>query len=91
MSAIRVGSRVRSFDFPDRSDQHFIVGTVEAIAPGPGELASCNRYHVRLEYRVWDGKREEPDDEMVYPPVNGTPIVGGGFCKAVELYNRIDE
>jgi len=68
-TSIRVGHRVRSYDF-DVSDNCYAEGLVEEItAPWEG----CARYKIRVEKLVFDGQPSAQHPEYVYPPVNGTP------------------
>jgi hypothetical protein len=70
---IKVGDRVRSYDFPHRDDC-FIEGHVTHIK----EWEGCERYYIRVELVCWDGKIV-PNDPMlghtVRPPVNGIPTL----------------
>lgn len=62
--SIKVGDRVRSFDFPDNA-QCYWVGTVESIT-------RFGQYHIAVEYQVWEDNREDTNYcEAVCPPTNG--------------------
>ncbi len=83
---IRVGDRVRSYDFNhmrDKNGQHacYIEGVVQEIVNASG----CNRYKIRCTRRIIAG---EPDSRDVgreyFPPVNGTPTAFGGLTSFVE-------
>ena len=81
-TTIKVGDRVRSFDFPGDASCYF-VGKVEGITPR-------NAYQIKVEYQVWEGKRV-PDKQNycahVCPPVNGVEGFSGpmlGVQRVVE-------
>lgn len=64
-TTIKVGDRVRSFDFPDNA-QCYWVGTVESILP------ATQQYRVKVEYQVWENERESDNYcDAVCPPING--------------------
>jgi hypothetical protein len=81
MTTIKVGDRVRSFDFAmggfgrDLSGERaaFVEGTVVAIGDHLG--LGYNQYHIKVDFDIiGDGVRV---GTMVYPPVNGTPSWDG--------------
>ena len=77
---LRVGSKVRSFDFP-HSRECYVEGTIE----GYKKIEGCERYVIRVERKVWAGEEvEDPYDGHVFPPLNGTPKLFGGVCEGVE-------
>ena len=95
---IRVGSRVRSFDFAivtdDGAKAHgfdlegeraaYVDGVVEAI--GDTYIDGCPRYTIRVEKRVFGGEpfpEEAALRDHVYPPLNGTPTSTGRMCASV--------
>lgn len=76
---IRVGDRVRSFDFEAHRDC-YVEGTVTGFA----YMEGCERYQIMAEQIVWAGQAEPaPKGYCVYPPVNGTPMLLGGECRFV--------
>ena len=84
---IKVGDRVKSYDFPDlltwdpeRAEESFVEGVVHAITPVEG----CFRYGIAVDRRVLGGEDHWPGgQEWVYPPVNGVPTSMGGVTFAV--------
>jgi hypothetical protein len=79
---IKVGDRVRSYDFPGSRDDCYIEGVVEEVGI---MLEGCPRYKIRGERIVWRGKDEgAPADPYVYPPVNGTPTLFGDVTNGVK-------
>lgn len=88
--AIKVGDRVRSFDFDDRDLEGeracYVEGRVEEIV----ESGWCQRYAIRVERRVFGGEEiAEGYEDMVYPPVNGTKFVlRGSVASGVERLSR---
>lgn len=63
-TTITVGDRVRSFDFPGNAECYW-VGTVV-------ELNKHGQYNIKVEYQVWENKREETNYcDAVFPPING--------------------
>ena len=84
---IKVGNRVRSFDFPRSRDlEGERACYVEGIVEGFEHVEGCERYKIRVERKVWAGEEvENPYRGHVYPPLNGTPRTFGGECNGVEL------
>lgn len=84
-TSIRIGDRVRSFDF-DRKD---ITGEracfVEGVVEDFDYLDGCRRYVIRVQVSVFGGKEEKKRvGTTVYPPVNGTPTMLGDVTDFVE-------
>lgn len=72
-TSIKVGDRVKSYDFPDTTPERlelcYKIGTVEAIEP----VDSCDRYKIKVEKTIFRGEEDkEIYIDYVYPPVNGT-------------------
>lgn len=93
MEEIKVGDKVRSFDFPFGDFGRSLEGEdacyVEGVVEGVGEvIEGCPRYNIRVTRRVWGGIGEWVHGDYVFPPVNGTPRMLGGVCDGVE---RISE
>jgi hypothetical protein len=97
-SDIKVGSKVRSFDFADTGRNGEVYGRdlegeracyVEGTVVGfDDENFDCRRYEIRVERRVFGGKEDakvDPREAVVYPPVNGTPTLLGRVTNSVEL------
>ena len=75
----------------------YVEGLVVAVLPAGAEFAvergkvacfpDCDRYAIKVETRVWSGKREAPREAetWVFPPVNGTPASFGGEMNGVEV------
>ena len=93
---IKVGDRVRTFDFEGRDLTGERACYAEGMVLGIGrfDFPDCDRYRVLVEKRVWAGAEDELtdldriSDRIVYPPVNGTPVVGrmnSRVCDGVEL------
>jgi hypothetical protein len=78
--AIQAGDKVRSYDFEGRRDCY-----VEGVVSGFEEVEGCNRYVLRAERRVIEGREVASEADTFYPPVNGTPRLFGGVCDGVEL------
>lgn len=83
MDEIKVGDRVRSYDFPGIADC-YIEGTVIDIGRHPAD-PHRDRYHVQVEREVLEGKEDEPTPagKIVLPVVNGTPNWLGGVASGV--------
>lgn len=83
---IKIGDRVRSFDFPGRvrdlegERACYAIGRVEEVVRRNG----CDRYMIKVEYVVYRGSKEFASEEFIYPPVNGTPTWLGEVCNGVE-------
>ncbi len=73
--SIKVGDRVRSFDFPGNATCYF-VGVVDAITP-------LGQYDIKVEYQVWLDERVADKDNYcarVMPPLNGMEGIFGETC-----------
>jgi len=90
---IEVNDIVRSYDFEFREDC-YAEGIVTEIGK---ELEGCPRYSIKVFKRVFEGKElpedkwlsDEPGGDMVFPPVNGTPHIFGGFTNFVEKVDSV--
>lgn len=82
--ALTIGTRVRTFDFPNVvADQFwgldldgeracYAEGTIEAI--GEDIVEGCPRYRIRIDRVVFRGESTQPASTThLYPPLNGTP------------------
>lgn len=76
---LKVGDKVRSYDFDGRKDC-YVDGTLTEVQ-NDGE---CDRYAIKVEAKVWCGVLESDFPEFVYPPVNGLPNWLGGVTAFVE-------
>lgn len=84
MSEIKIGDRVRSFDFDCRDITGeracYIEGCVEDISDRLGY--GFDQYHIRVERQIFGGvqlpRGQSLVGEVVYPPVNGTPRIPSG-------------
>ena len=84
--SIKIGSKVRSFDFHSRDitgeEAFYIEGEVVDIRWHEG----CDRYVVIIEKQVFAGKEGDSHiGELVFPPVNGIEKMFGGVTDGVEL------
>ena len=84
-TSIKVGDKVRSFDFQSKDltgeRACFVEGTVENCPV----LEGCHRYAIRVETSVFGGKEDKRRvGSVVYPPINGTPSLFGGVTDFVE-------
>lgn len=84
---IKVGSVVRSLDFPDRDAEREAQSPcfVEGIVRGAVRLEGCTRYRVEVTRRVFGGDEVEAEAGEVFPPINGTLRLFGGTCNGVML------
>lgn len=87
---IKIGDRVRSFDFEDRDlcgpRACYVEGTVVGVGTFP-EFPDCPRYKIAVEREVFGGEEHwdfEVGAAFVYPPVNGTRRMMGGVTGGVE-------
>jgi len=76
---IKVGKRVRSFDFDGRRDCY-----VDGVLEGYEVVEGCERYVIRVQSRVFAGKTANIGPSYVYPPVNLTPTTMGYLTRGVE-------
>jgi hypothetical protein len=83
VGGVAVGDTVRSYDFgPDRAPDIYVEGIVTGLVG----LEGCTRYRIQVVRRIWEGRDVTGEDapREVHPPVNGTPIAGGGACNYVK-------
>jgi hypothetical protein len=79
---IKVGDRVRSYDFEDSKHSY-----VEGVVEGFKEIEGCERYSIRVDRSVWRDEVCSASlrlNQLVHPPLNGTPTSMGGVCAFVE-------
>jgi hypothetical protein len=85
---IKVGTRIRSFDFDDHATAGPRACFVEGIVLDNLWWRDCYRHKIYVTRRVFGGDEVQPaEDEnqnIVYPPVNGTRKMCGGTTNAVE-------
>lgn len=78
--AIKVGDRVKSYDFMAYDDT-FVIGIVSA---DDFMMEGCNRYVIRVVERWINGEQVQTHSgEACFPPVNGTPKMLGGYTNGV--------
>jgi len=91
-SPIVVGDRVRRYSrgpyngsHKDEEHASFVEGVVFAIK----EILLTTRVYIKVDRIVYNGKEVSvPDNYIVNPPVNGTPIVSPDF-RGVDTYDGI--
>lgn len=78
MDKIKIGDRVRSFDFDNRDVEGERACYVEGVVTGIGLIVrDCDRYEIKIDRIVFAGDEQPVDlNQFAYPPVNGTPIMG---------------
>jgi len=79
-SRFPLGSRVRSYDFEGNTRSY-----CEGELIGYVKFEGCLCYHIRVTLRLWSGKVLKAHETYVWPPVNGTPSMGGNLCGVVLL------
>ena len=89
---IKVGDRVRSFDFDSRDLEGEAACYIEGTVLGIGDFGfqDCKRYEIQVEREVFAGEVKEVADERRYPPVNGTRIVSSRRGKVTDGVVCID-
>ncbi|MBV2149914.1 hypothetical protein KRZ98_16845 [Sphingobium sp. AS12] len=82
---IAVGDFVRSYDFEAHADCY-----VEGVVDEVGKIVEgCPRYVIRGHRRIWSGRELTlPAEAIFMPPVNGTRVLGGGYCNGVRKVAR---
>jgi len=91
----KIGDKVRSFDFAEPGttwgrgllgeDERasYVEGTIVDIVDGPDGV---ERYQIECDLRVAGNRvREQDFGRMYFPPVNGTPTLGGYFTAFVDV------
>ena len=96
VTAVKVGDRVRSFDFDGRDIEGeaacYIEGTVESITDPKihPHFRDCARYAIRVTRRIFAGENRDGEGsnvgECVYPPLNGTQSWLGRTMAGVERF-----
>ena len=85
-TSIKVGDRVRSYDFPGARDDCYVEGTVLRITDRITEMEGCDRYVIKGVRRVWLGVETELSiDGFYYAPVNGLKSVFGFMNGVVRI------
>jgi len=84
---IKIGDKVRSFDFSPNKDLEgdracYIEGTVIDLGM---VKEGCPRYEIKVEKRIFGGEVIAEAEDMVYPPINGTPTRFGRPTDYVEI------
>jgi len=79
---IKIGDRVRSFDFAvgdyGRDLRGWSAAYVEGEVIGFVEVEGCQRYQIRVDRSVFRGYADSKRvGRVVTPPVNGTPTYTG--------------
>jgi hypothetical protein len=84
---IKIGSRVRSFDFDSRDLTGDYACYVEGVVTAMPDIEGCTRYEILVDRVVFGGKETLISrDHWVTPPVNGTPkFFDDDVCNGVEL------
>lgn len=84
LERFEIGATLRSHDFIDRGNRPACY--IEGVLVGYAKRPDCERYEIRVGRVVTDDE-EDPTDErigqLVYPPLNGTPLLrarGGVAC-----------
>jgi hypothetical protein len=84
---IRIGDRVRSYDFLEDNGlgdpRYYIEGTVMAMGWFDG-FPDCPRYKIKVEGGYDPQGPFMPRAEYIYPPMNGVPSVSHNYCFGVE-------
>jgi hypothetical protein len=85
---IEMGDRVRSYDF-EFHDDCYVEGTITGIGL---VLEGCPRYTISADRKCWGGEIEALRPERnIYPPVNGTRNLMGGYTNGVRRIHTADE
>ena len=93
MKTIKIGDKVRSFDFPFNDDCRVLEGeracyteghVVDIHKNGVEGVQSCPLYEIKVTRKVFGGEERNPlPYDTCYPPVNGTKILFGGVSDGV--------
>lgn len=79
---IKVGGRVRSYDFADRTDC-YAEGILRRVVPASEmRFTGCDHYEILVDTQTWCGVTE-PSNAVIFPPVNGVPTTGGRVTSGV--------
>lgn len=86
---IKIGTRVRSFDFADGPDGRSLQGEracyIEGVVTGYENVEGCQRYQILVDRDVFGGEEStRRNGRVVTPPVNGTPTWMGNVTDYVE-------
>jgi hypothetical protein len=82
--AIKIGDKVRSFDFESRDLTGSRAAFIEGNVVGFLVIEGCTRYEIAVSSRVFRGLSEAISTAKVYPPLNGTRKLFGGVTNGVE-------
>lgn len=82
-TTIKIGDRVRSYDF-EHNDDCYYEGVVNGIIMGEGSARfTCNVYRIQVQRQVWDGMPVPKNCDVIYPPMNGVETTFGGITAGV--------
>jgi hypothetical protein len=91
---IKVGDKVRSYDFEwrvgDTARECYVEGVVESIGPVPSCPCGGDHYEIKVTRRVWagaDASVTDPSERgaVIYPPVATLYAERDGYKSGVEL------
>lgn len=81
---IKIGDKVRSFDFDSRDIEGTDACFMEGVVEGFKEVEGCMRYDIAVTRLVFRGEEKDIEQDLrVYPPLNGTPTWMGRTCNGV--------
>ncbi len=90
---IKVGDRVRSFDFADGKFGRDLEGEracyMEGVVKEIQQFGPCRHYIIWVERQVFGGEEVPVGFREATPPVNGTPKSFGGVCDGVEKIEEV--
>ena len=80
---IKVGDRVRSFDFESRDLEGIHAAYCEGVVTEIRSIRGGDHYIIAVERRVFGGEEVDVFLPEVAPPVNGRPKMLGGVTDGV--------
>lgn len=91
---LKVGDKVRSFDFDSRDLKGpkacYIEGIVEAIGECHDFYHGYNSYKIKVSRQVFGGNEyNDLVGQYVFPPRNGVRKLFGGVCNAVQKIEEV--
>ena len=81
---IKVGDKVRSFDFDKKDLTGERASYAEGVVVGLERHEGSMRYKIKVSHQVFGAKNVKIDNEFIYPPINGTKTSSGKIMSGVE-------
>lgn len=88
-TGIKIGDRVRSYDFPVFTRSAYVEGYVIAIGPWECNSETCWHYHIEVNTQVYSGEHgpvrvKWAPGYTVYPSIISSNVPGGSLVERLD-------